>query len=65
MLPEFVLSHHDLLFVFDLVKFCLLLRFLLSENFLLDQGLLLVILLGLAAPFLLERLLEQVQKLVG
>ena len=60
MLAVFVLSEHDLFLVFDFMELSFIFFALLGQS-LLQKRLLLIILLGLAAPLLLEGFFEQGQ----
>ena len=60
MLAVFVLSEHDLFLVFNFMELSFIFFALLGQS-LLQKRLLLIILLGLAAPLLLEWLFEQGQ----
>ena len=60
MLAVFVLSEHDLFFVFNFMELSFIFFALLGQS-LLQKRLLLVILLGLAATLLFEWLFEQGQ----
>ena len=60
MLAVFVLSEHDLFLVFNFMELSFIFFALLGQS-LLQKRLLLIILLGLAAPLLLEGFFEQGQ----